>query len=260
MSEDRRYDDPLYQDGELVQFYDLENGWRADFDFCARLAADARSVLDLGCGTGELAAGIAQRYPDCAVTGADPAAAMLDIARRRPRGDKVEWVEADARTLDLGRRFGLIVLTGHAFQVFLTRQDQLAVLRTIARHLNPRGRFVFDSRNPSAEEWRTWVPAESLHEVEHPTLGKVEAWNDVAHDPASGIVTYETHYRVTASGKHLTAASKIRFTPKEELESLIAEAGLHVTRWYGDWQESPWTPGAKEIIPLGGLVQLAGDG
>jgi len=81
VSEDRLYDDP-----ELVQFYDLENGWRADFDLCARLAADARSVLDLGSGTGELAAGIAQRYPDCTVTGADPAAAMLEIAGRRPGG------------------------------------------------------------------------------------------------------------------------------------------------------------------------------
>lgn len=260
MSDNNPGEDRLYDDPELVQFYDLENGWRADFDLCARLAADVRSVLDLGCGTGELAAGLAQRFPDCAVTGADPAASMLAVARRRPGGERVEWVEADARTLDLGRRFDLIVLTGHAFQVFLTPQDQLAVLRTIARHLNPRGRFVFDSRNPTAEEWRAWVPAESQHEVEHPTLGTVEAWNDASHDPASGIVTYETHYRVAASGEHLTATSKIRFTPKEELEVLIAEAGLHVTRWMGDWRENAWTPGSKEIIPLGGLVQLAADG
>lgn len=253
MSEDRLYDDP-----ELVQFYDLENGWGPDFDFCARLASQARSLLDLGCGTGELAAGIAERFPDCAVTGADPAATMLEVARRRSGGDRVEWIEADARTLDLGRRFDLIVLTGHAFQVFLSRDDQLAVLRTIARHLNPRGRFLFDSRNPGFEAWKTWSPEASRRTLMHPTFDEVEAWNDVAHDPATGIATYETHYRVAASGKHLTATSKIRFTPKEEVEALIAEAGLHVTRWYGDWQENPWTPDSKEIIPLGGLVQLAG--
>src|SRR3546814_7414182 len=44
-----------------------------------------------------------------------------------------------------------------------------------------------------------------------------------------------------------------------ELEELIAEAGLHVARWLGDWQEAPWTPSSKEIIPLGGLVQLAAE-
>ena len=37
--------DPLYDDPDLVSFYDLENGWGADFAFCARLAAGAKSVL-----------------------------------------------------------------------------------------------------------------------------------------------------------------------------------------------------------------------
>ncbi len=251
MSEDRLYDDP-----ELVGFYDLENIWGADFDFCVRRAAEARSVLDLGCGTGQLAAALAER---CEVTGVDPAASMLDVARRRPGGDRVTWIEADARTLDLGRRFDLILLTGHAFQVFLTPADQLAALRTIAGHLNPGGRFLFDSRNPAAEEWREWVPGVSDWELTHPRLGRVEAWNDAAYDPATGIVTYETHYRIVETGRQLSAASKIRFTPKEELEGLIAEAGLHVTRWLGDWQETPWSPTSREIIPIGGLVQIAGD-
>ena len=249
-------EDRLYQDPDLVQFYDLENGWGPDFDLCARLAADARSLLDLGCGTGQLAATVAEANPDCAVVGCDPAASMLEVARWRAGGELVEWIEADARSLDLGRRFDLIVLTGHAFQVFLTPADQLAVLGAMARHLTPRGKFVFDSRNPGYEAWKSWTPEASRREVPHPTLGKVEAWNDASIDPDTGVVSYETHYRLE-SGQHLTAASKIRFTPKDELESLIAEAGLHATRWLGDWQETPWTPTSKEIIPLGGLVQIA---
>jgi len=247
--------DRLYDDAELVQFYDLENGWGPDFDFCARLAADARSVLDLGCGTGELAVALAE---DRAVTGVDPAGAMLEVARQRAGGERVTWVEADARELRLARRFDLVLMTGHAFQVFLTPEDQAAVLATIARHLTPRGRFIFDSRNPAFEAWKTWTPETSWREISHPIFGKVEAWNDAVHDPVSGIVTYETHYRVAASSRHLSASSQIRFAPKAELEALIAEAGLHVTRWYGDWQENPWTPDSKEIIPLGGLVQFAG--
>jgi SAM-dependent methyltransferase len=248
-------EDRLYSDPELVQFYDLDNDWGPDNALCARMAAEARSVLDLGCGTGRLAAAIADGTRD--VVGADPAAAMLEVARQRPGGEKVEWIEADARRLRLNRRFDLIVLTGHAFQVFLTPADQAAALKTIALHLNPRGRFIFDSRNPAAEEWREWTPETSRWELTHPTLGLVEAWNDAAHDPATGIVTYETHYRIVASGRHLMASSQIRFTAKAELEALIAEAGLHVTSWLGDWQESPWTPTSKEIIPVGGLVLVA---
>jgi ubiquinone/menaquinone biosynthesis C-methylase UbiE len=248
-------EDRLYSDPELVQFYDLDNAWGPDHALCARMAAEARSVLDLGCGTGRLAAAIADGKRE--VVGADPAAAMLDVARQRPGGEMVAWIEADARTLRLNRRFDLIVLTGHAFQVFLTPEDQVAALTTIALHLNPRGRFIFDSRNPAAEEWRLWVPGVSDWELTHPTLGRVAAWNEAAHDPATGIVTYETHYRIVQSGRHLRAESRIRFTAKDKLEALIAEAGLHVTSWFGDWQEDAWSPESKEIIPLGGLVQLA---
>ena len=54
-------------------------------------------VLDLGCGTGLLATAIAARGP--AVTGVDPAAAMLAIARDREGGGRVTWVHADGRSV-----------------------------------------------------------------------------------------------------------------------------------------------------------------
>jgi len=63
-------DDALYRDPDLAQFYDAANRWSADFDYCSALAAVAARVLDLGCGTGELAAALAQTRT---VTGVDPA-------------------------------------------------------------------------------------------------------------------------------------------------------------------------------------------
>src|SRR5262245_41523617 len=116
MGEDRLYDDP-----DLAQFYDLENGWAADLDHCRDLARGCSSVLDLGCGTGLFAAALA-REQDAEVVGVDPAAAMLDVAPARPGGERVRWVQGDARSIRLERRFDLVVLTGHAFQVFLSRQ------------------------------------------------------------------------------------------------------------------------------------------
>jgi len=252
-------DDPLYRDPALAQFYDLENGWADDLDYCFELAADARSVLDLGCGTGQLAARLAAGpAADLAggrtVVGVDPAAAMLEIARARPGGDRVAWVQSEAQALRLDRRFDFVVLTGHAFQVFLADDDQRAVLATIARHLAPAGRFVFDSRNPAAEAWREWAPAASRRAFAHPDLGRIEAWNEAAQDPATGIVTYETHYRAVASGALFSAASRIRFTDKEVLAARLAEAGLAVERWLGDWRGGALAPDSREIIPLGRLA------
>lgn len=244
--------DRLYEDPDIASFYDVENEWSADRECCRTLAAGCASVLDLGCGTGDLAAELARR-PDCTVFGVDPAAAMLQIARRRPGGDRVTWVEGDGRTVRLGRRFDLIVLTGHAFQVFLTQADRLAALRTIAAHLEPGGRFIFDSRNPAVAEWREWTPAQSLRRIEHPSFGPVEAWNDVAHDAVTGIVTYGTFYRILADQRLLSSSSRIAFPGRAELEEALREAGLTVEAWYGDWQRRACTPASTDFIPLGRL-------
>ncbi len=241
--------DYLYGDPELAQFYDLvTDGLRLDFNYCLQLAEDAHSVLDLGCGTGALAARMADRRT---VVGVDPAAAMLDIARSRPGGQRVTWEEADARNVRLGRQFDLVLLTGHAYQVFLTDEDQRAVLSTIARHLGPGGRFIFDTRNPDTQTWRNWTEKGAMRKFEHPSLGTVERWSDAVRDEAVGIVTYKTYYRIVASDRHLCAASKIRFTPRDRLAAMVDEAGLVVDEWLGDWKGGAFGPASREIIPVG---------
>lgn len=241
--------DRLFEDPHLVRFYDLENGWAQDTAYCAALAANARSVLDLGCGTGLLAAALAEGRE---IYGVDPAAAMLEVARARSGGHAVNWVNADARSVRLGRLFDLVVMTGHAFQCLLTDTDQRALCDTIAAHLAPGGRFIFDSRNPLREEWREWIPGLSRRVLDDPELGHVEAWNDVSFDAASEVVTYHTWYRA-AGGQSWSAASRIRFAPREKIAARLAESGLGVERWMGDWAGGPWTPSAKEIIPIGVL-------
>ncbi len=217
-------DDRLYADPDLVQFYDLDNVWGPDDDWCVRFAEGARSVLDLGCGTGRLAAALAAGGRS--VVGVEPAVAMLEVARRRSGGEGVAWVEADAREVRLGRCFDAVLLTGHTFQVFLTGADQRAVLRTVAAHLGPEGRFVLDTRNPEAKAWRAWRPGHSERVLDHPRLGKVKAWNDAAHDAATGVVTYRTFYQAEGEEQLFSATSRIGFASKEELAGLLDEAGL----------------------------------
>lgn len=247
--------DRLFDEAEFADFYDLENGGGNDLDFCRSLAADAGSLLDLGCGTGELAVSLGTGRR---VVGVDPAAAMLDIARAKPGSQQVRFVEGDARTIRLAETFDLVVMTGHAFQVFLTEVDQRAVLATIAAHLSPRGRFVFDSRNPAAREWEEWVPQASERRLQHPRHGSVRAWNEVAHDAATGIVTYQTHYLTETSGQHLSASSRILFTARPKIEAMLDGCGLKADRWAGDWHGGAWRPDAPEIIPIGSRAGGAG--
>jgi SAM-dependent methyltransferase len=243
--------DALYNDAALAAFYDWDNPWPEDFDWFLSQLHGAGTVLDLGCGTGIFSVALAARGAE--VVGVDPAAAMLAIARARPGGDKVRWVNAGAQGLDLGRRFEAVVMTGHAFQTLLTAADRAACLATIARHLAPGGRFLFDSRNPEAREWESWTPEATRAVQAHPEFGPVERWNAATWDAAAGIVTYETHYRL-ADGRHFQASSQIAFAGLAALAAEIAAAGLAVDRWYGDPAGGPVRVACVDFIPVGRLA------
>ena len=81
-----------YIDPRLAAVYDALNPPADDMAFYLDLAGETpKNVLDMGCGTGRLACELAARGHRA--TGADPAAAMLDIARNRPGGEKVTWID-----------------------------------------------------------------------------------------------------------------------------------------------------------------------
>ncbi|MFV2002774.1 MAG: trans-aconitate 2-methyltransferase [Paracoccaceae bacterium] len=241
---------PLFASAEFAQFYDLENRWAADFSFCTGLARAAATVLDLGCGTGELAVALSRT---CDVTGVDPADAMLTLARARDTERAVSWINADARKLRLDRRLDLIVMTGHSFQVFLSDADQHAVLKTIAAHLTQRGRFIFDMRNRDCRAWQGWRADKTRRRLSHPGLGQIEAWTEAEFDEASSVLAYTTTYRTRATGHSTATTAHIRFCTKDQIALALQKAGLVAGRWLGDWRGSDWHPGSAEIIPLGRL-------
>src|SRR5690242_7566413 len=93
-----RVPDRLFADRRLAGVYDPLDPDRSDLEAYVAIAAElgARTVLDLGCGTGTFAIMLAGQGLD--VTGVDPAAASVDVARRKPGAERVRWVvgEIDA--------------------------------------------------------------------------------------------------------------------------------------------------------------------
>ena len=176
-----------------------------------------------------------------AVVGVDPATAMLDVARGRPGGDRVEWVEAEAGGIDLGRRFDLICMTGHAFQCLISDEDILGVLGAVRRHLAPDGRFVFDARNPAIRYWEGWTFEDAFEGPE----GTVRRWTSAVED--GGVVTYTQRFGMPDGAMRETSAW-LRSASRERLEGMVAEAGLSVVAVQGDWHGAEWDASSPEIV------------
>lgn len=101
---------------------------------------DPLGVLDVGCGTGEFFRRLRARFPEAFLVGVDPAAGMIEAARRKFGSDSqvsFQCVPAEALTFREGQFDGVISL--NAFHCF--RDTQTAV-GEMARVLRPGGRFL----------------------------------------------------------------------------------------------------------------------
>jgi SAM-dependent methyltransferase len=127
----------------------FEKPW---LDRFAALLPPGGTILDLGCGMGEPIAayliGLGFR-----VTGCDSSPSL--IAMCRARFPAQQWLVADMRTLDLGRRFDGIVMWHSSFH--LPPDDQRALFPRLSAHTASGGHLMFTSGEEEGVrvgEWR----------------------------------------------------------------------------------------------------------
>ncbi len=229
-------EDQNYQNSRLAEVYDLDNPWGQDTDFYLALAEPGPGcVLDLGCGTGTLTCALAQR--DHLVTGVDPAGPMLAIAATKPHAEKVEWIQSRAQEYRSDRRFDLIVMMGHVFQILLTDEEVLAVLATMRRHLKAGGKAGFETRNPNidwAGVWGTHGPVEHIL-----SDGRLRETLEITNVSAE-LISFQQQFEFP--DVTLTTSSTLRFLSRTQVEDFISRSGLVVCEVFGDWDRGRFEP------------------
>jgi len=264
--------------------YDIEDNSDAGIAFYTALAQETGGpVLEIACGTGRVSIPIARL--GFTVTGLDIVPGMLELARSKSADLPARWVEGDARTFDLGAQFRLIFLTGNAFQAFLTRADQEALLERVRAHLHDEGLFAFETRNPR------WVRSSSNLSVNSPgdgillrsrnktteTSGR-DLWANLetraeeedgltytdinghnvrvsrtqAYDHVAQILHWTTYRRWREGDQQQTRITRIavRFTFPQELATLLHYNDFTILRQYGDWNLEPLTAASTSIISV----------
>ncbi len=228
--------DAEFNDPRLVVVYDAECPWSRDDDFFLSVVSETRAarVLDLGCGTGRLALGLAAAGH--VVTGVDPAGVSLAAARAKPGADKVTWIEGKSSVLPEAA-FDVAVMTSHVAQFFVSEEEWRAALADLRRALAPGGRLVFDTRDPAARKWESWNPADSRHDIVLPDGRVVTAWTEIT-SVGGGVADFIIHYEFPDQPE-LRSEGSLRFRSEQELRSALTGADFAVEQIYGGWRREP---------------------
>ena len=181
--------------------------------------ADARSLLDVACGTGLHLLHLRETYD---VQGIDLDPELLELARGRNPGTTLH--EGDMRDFDLGRRFDAVVCLFSAIGYMESVADLRRAIATMARHLEPGGVLI-------VEPWLTPETFESGHLgsvfVDQPEL-KVARMNLTEVEGRTSRFTF--HYLVgTPDGvEHFTEDHALTLFTHGEYAEAFTAAGLKV--------------------------------
>ena len=156
--------DPAGAAADVVDLYDRRAGdWIVDrgveltaadrlwLDRFTAALVPGDPVLDVGCGSGRpIAAALLDRGFD--VTGVDSSARLVTTAA----GDlpSARFLQADMRTLDLGRTFAGLLAWHSLFH--LTPEDQRVTLSRLVAHAAPRSVVMFSSGHRLGHAMGAW--------------------------------------------------------------------------------------------------------
>ncbi|MGO1885153.1 MAG: class I SAM-dependent methyltransferase [Citricoccus sp.] len=234
-----------YGDPELATLYDLDNPDGPDHAYYRALAdaLNARSIIDLGCGTGLLTRSLCA--PGRTVVGVDPSPSMLAVARSRRDADRVHWIDGEAAAVPQTGDVDLVVCTGNAIQ-HIGPEELPATLQYVAGALRTGGTFSFESRNPAAREWEQWTPGATAGE-RYTAFGHLREWLEVTEVDEGRKVVFDAHH-VVDGGQDRVYTSVLHFRTADEFARELTSAGFTGIEITGDWPGGPVADGSRLLI------------
>src|SRR5579872_2687010 len=199
-----------------------------------------RSVLDLGCGTGNTLEVMARTIPEC--TGLDMSPSMIEYGKKvRPN---LDLRMGDMRTACLDKKFDGIGCFGWAFSYNLKDQDIISSLETFRFHAHPGTVLAFDCghavpyfQQGDLKPTVTEVATPDFHgratatfqlDREGCLLKRKRHWEIPGHEPVEDYCEYRLHFPA-------------------ELEKKIEGAGFEVLELAGDPAGTELAPGEKTL-------------
>jgi SAM-dependent methyltransferase len=251
-----------YRDLRLAHYYDLEyRDYAEDIPFYEQFAKTldpmkAASILELGCGPGRVALGLAKA--GYRVVGLDVSDGMLEILRRRAQESglaaRVTVVKGDMSHLEglPPGQFGLAYCALNTFAYLTTTNEQIAMLNALRGIMLAHGTLILDLTPP----WPHFLPPGDGEMVHQGTYADLEG--AIVHKFVTGRADLSTQtHLVTLIYDHeseegaLTRTSHsvvFRWTGRYEMELLLKGTGWVLQGVYGSYHLDEFGDESERMI------------
>ena len=243
---------------DFSEFYDVYVGdWLKDLPFYLEYAKRSSGpILEVGAGSGRLTIPFA--HEGMVVTAMDISASMLAKLRFRLTEEsaevqqRVSIVQADACTMELDRRYELIIVPFYTFNYLLTPQMQTAALGQLVKHLSGTGRLLIDVFVPHSRIHNCpRDPCQMVDTVDKQTGCKLRGWNVYRMDTENQIEFRKHVFEVTTPKGKITKrefTTKRRYFFKPELDKLFMQHGLSVEGVFEGYERRPASDLSEQLM------------
>ena len=183
-----QYYDLLYQDKNYIEEVEYIEKHIKNNSF------EAKSILELGCGTGAHAEHLANM--GYMVHGVDVSESMLVQAESRKEkltsdiAERLTFSYGDIRTVDINKKYDVVISLFHVMSYQTSNDDLTAVFQTASKHLKPGGIFLFDfwygptvlKHNPEIRIKRLENKKIKVTRIAEPVMHKDKSVVDVNYD------------------------------------------------------------------------------
>jgi SAM-dependent methyltransferase len=213
-------------------------------------------VLELGCGTGRISIPIARANID--VVGVDISRDLIAVARRKAKGLDIErsptFKVGDMRTVNLKRRFSLVIMPFRVFQMMLSIPDQFDALQRVREHLVQGGRFILDIFAPDvrmlADDSNQPFHFRDVHD---PSTGHVlslwhqDRWDHLHQINNARLKVDERNKENNVIGEFVREF-QIRCIYRYEMQHLLSLCGFRLVELYGGFDRRPFDDVSEDMV------------
>ncbi len=184
------------------------------------------------------------------IVGIDLSLAMLDVARAKAQAASlaVTFLQADMRRFALPGRFSTVLIPGNSLLHLLTTHDLKECLSAVLRHLDEKGRLVFDISNWDINGLgRDPGRCYPVLRASHATRGEIEIEESALYDSAEQIRHIQWHVSGPGASQKLIQYS-LRVIFPEELLLLLDATGFRVDSRFGEFTREQFSAGSPRQV------------